>query len=62
MFNVGDEVVSLVCPNMVGTVIKIFGGTGNLLVRVPPGSTILADPEHWRLLKKGEKDARTQES
>lgn len=50
MFNVGDKVESLVCPNMSGTVIKIFGGTGHLLVRVYTGHNVVADPEHWRLV------------
>lgn len=53
MFEVGDEVVSDVSPTMIGTVIKVFGGTKNMLVRIS-GSTVLADPAHWRLLKRRE--------
>lgn len=56
MFEVGDKIESLVSPTMSGTVIKIFGGTGNLLVRIYTGHNVVADPEYWRLLKKGEQN------
>ena len=52
MFEVGNEIESLVCPNMSGKVIKVFGGTGNLLVRTYTGQTVVTDPKYWRLINK----------
>lgn len=58
IFNIGDEVVSLSCPTLIGKIIKFpRNGTdkGLAIVKTTDGQTLIVSLSHWRkVVKEGE--------
>lgn len=57
IFNIGDEIASNICPNLIGKIINLpSNGTdeGLALVRVTEGKTLLVALPHWHKVHKEE--------